>query len=294
METISLLWSLMPEGILISFASAIFLPIIGGFLYLRRQAFLGIAVPQFSAAGIAAGLALLPFFPALQHSFLDHGHPPMSYLFLFAGGSAGLSLVLFSVLEKRARQGSMEGHMAAGFAMAGAMSLVFLEWSPAGGVLVDTLQRGSVVVADYHSLAIVVVVFALVAAIQMWFGRGFLFISYDRDAAKVQGYSPARYDLFFNIMAGAAIGIGVMTLGPALVFGLLFMGPWLSRPSARSIRHFFLSIVGYSLLATALAWPTSFHLDLPYGPVVVLWLAVLAVCTQLLRVILPNGGRQKA
>jgi len=294
METLSLLWSLMPEGILISFASALFLPVIGGLLYLRRQAFLGIAVPQFSAAGIAGGLALLPFFPALQHSFLDHGHPPMSYLFLFAGGSAGLSLVLFSVLEKRARHGSMEGHMAAGFALAGAMSLIFLEWSPAGGVLVDTLQRGSVVVADYHSLAIVVAVFALVAAIQFRFWRGFLFVSYDRDAAQVQGYSPARYDLMFHIMAGAAIGIGVMTLGPVLVFGLLFLGPWLSRPRAKSIRHFFLFAVGQSMLATALAWPSSFHWDLPFGPVVVLWLAFLAVATKFLSLILPTGHRATA
>jgi zinc transport system permease protein len=282
METLSLLWSLMPEGILISFASAIFLPVIGGLLYLRRQAFLGVAVPQFSAAGIAAGLALLPYFPALQHSFLDHGHPPMSYLFLFAGGSAGLSLAFFSYLEKRSRQGSLEGHMAAGFALAGAMSLIFLEWSPAGGVLVDTLQRGSVVVADYHSLTIVFAVFGLVAAMQFRFWRGFLFVSYDRDAAQVQGYLPGRYDLLFHIMAGAAIGIGVMTLGPILVFGLLFLGPWLSRPVARSIRHFFVATVAHSVFATALAWPASFHLDLPYGPVVVICLALQAVVANLI------------
>ncbi len=294
METISLLWSLMPEGILISFASAIFLPVIGGFLYLRRQAFLGVAVPQFSAAGIAAALALLPSFPELQRDFLEHGHPPMTYLFLFAGGAAGLSLIWFSILERRYRQSFIEGHMAAGFAIAGAMSLVFLEWSPAGGMLVDTLQRGSVVVADHHSLAIVVSVFALIAIIQAWFGHGFLLVSYDRDAAKVQGYSPARYDLIFNIMAGAGIGIGVMNLGPVLVFGLLFLGPWLSRPRARNIRHFFFAIIGHSVLATALAWPTSFHWDLPYGPVVVLWLTLLAIAAKLLSVVLPNAKQQRA
>ncbi|MBC8406487.1 MAG: metal ABC transporter permease [Planctomycetes bacterium] len=290
METLSLLWSMMAEGILISFASAIFLPLIGGLLYLRRQAFLGVAVPQFSAAGIAAGLALLPNFPSLQQNFLDHGHPPLSYLFLFAGGAAGLALLIFAWIEKRSRHASVEGHMAAGFALAGAASLIFLEWSPSGGTLVDTLQRGSVVVADHHALSIVLAIFGLVALLQWRYWRGLLLVSFDRDAAHVQGFSSATYDLLFHIMAGSAIGIGVMTLGPVLVFGLLFLGPWMSRPLANSMRQFFALIVINSLLATGLAWPISFHLDLPYGPVTVALLAVLAAVASVAFKLRPRRG----
>jgi len=277
MDSFATLWAFMAEGIVISLIAAVMLPLIGAILVLRRNAFLGVAVPQFSAAGIALGLALLPLFPALQTEFLDHGHPPLGYLFAFAGGSAGLSLLLFSRFEHRNRESSGESRVAAGFAIAAACSMLFLEQAPAGGMLVETLQRGSVVVADIHSLTSVAAVSLVVFLALGLFGRGILLVSFDRDGAVALGHSPARYETIWTLTAGSAIGVGVMTIGPILVFGLLFLPPILARSFASSMRGYLLACVALAFVANVLAWPLSFQLDLPYGPTAVVSLAALGL-----------------
>ncbi|MCH2102360.1 MAG: hypothetical protein MK209_10615, partial [Planctomycetes bacterium] len=100
-ETLQTIWLFMKEGVIISVVSAVILPWIGSILLVRRSALLGVAVPQFSAAGIAVGLAVLPWFPRLHHEFLSHGHPPMAYLFVFAASAAAFALIAFGALASR-------------------------------------------------------------------------------------------------------------------------------------------------------------------------------------------------
>ena len=116
-ETLQTIWTFMKEGVIISVIVALVLPWVGAILLVRRNSFLGVAVPQFSAAGIALGLAALPLFPALQEEYLDHGHPPLEYLFVFAAGAAAVALFFFGALTSR-RGGKLgEGQVAAGFAL---------------------------------------------------------------------------------------------------------------------------------------------------------------------------------
>ena len=93
------MWGLLREGVIASLAAALVLPLVGALLFVRRSALLGIAVPQFSSAGLALGLFLIPWFPEVQQEFLEHGHPPMLYSFAFAAGAAALALLAFSFLS---------------------------------------------------------------------------------------------------------------------------------------------------------------------------------------------------
>lgn len=276
-ETLQTIWHFMKEGVIISIASAIVLPWIGALLLVRRNALLGVAVPQFSAAGIAIGLAILPWFPSLHHEFLDHGHPPMGYLFSFAASSAALALMAFGAISSRRQGQHREAQVAAGFALAAAVSLVALEAAPSGGNLVETLQRGSVVVADVHSLWVVGIVDGVVLLGLILFSRSIVLVSYDREIAVALGHRPARYELIWNILVGASIGVGVMTIGPVLVFGLLFLPTILARYLARSMDGFLRMSIGLAVAPILLAWPASFEWDLPYGPTASICLAVLAV-----------------
>lgn len=290
-ETLQIIWAFMKEGVIISVIVALVLPWVGAILLVRRTSFLGVAVPQFSAAGIALGLAALPLFPALKEEYLDHGHPPLEYLFVFAAGAAAVALFAFGALTSR-RGGKLgEGQVAAGFALATAISMIALEFAPSGANLVETLQRGSVVVADIHSLSVVAIVDGLALIALFVLTPAILLVSFDREMAVVLGHKAMRYELAWNTVVGASIGVGVMTIGPVLVFGLLFLPPLVARQLATSMRQFLLLSVLLALLPILLAWPASFELDLPYGPTATLALALLAIPWVLVRVLQTRPAR---
>ncbi|MAW59449.1 MAG: hypothetical protein CMJ94_01295 [Planctomycetes bacterium] len=284
-ETLQTIWAFMKEGVIISVIVALVLPWVGAILLVRRTSFLGVAVPQFSAAGIALGLAALPWFPALQQEYLDHGHPPLEYLFLFAAGAAALALFAFGAMSSRRGGHLAEGQVAAGFALATAIAMIALEFAPSGANLVETLQRGSVVVADVHSLGVVAVVDGLALIALFLLTPAILLISFDREMAVVLGHRPMRYELAWNTIVGASVGVGVMTIGPVLVFGLLFLPPLVARQLASSMRQFLALAVLLALLPILLAWPASFELDLPYGPTATLALAVLVIPWGIMRIL---------
>ena len=290
-ETLQTIWTFMKEGVMISVIVALVLPWVGAILLVRRSSFLGVAVPQFSAAGIALGLAALPFFPALQAEYLDHGHPPLEYLFVFAAGAAAIALFAFGALSSRRGGHLGEGQVAAGFALATAIAMIALEFAPSGANLVETLQRGSVVVADYHSLGVVAVVDGLAIIALFILTPAILLVSFDRDMAVVLGHKPMPYELAWNTIVGASIGVGVMTIGPVLVFGLLFLPPLVARQLASSMRGFLALSILLALIPILVAWPASFDMDLPYGPTATLALALLAIPWGLVRLLQARTAR---
>ena len=283
-DILTTIWTFMKEGVMISAMVAVVLPWVGAILAARRTSILGVAVPQFSAAGIALGLALLPWFPSFQREYLEHGHPPLEYLFAFAASAAALALFAFGAIAGKRGKSLSDSQVAAGFAAASAFALIALEWAPAGGSLVETLQRGSVVVADMHSLWVVLIVDGLALIALTLFTTGILLVSFDRDMATVLGHRPGYYEFVWNMIVGASIGVGVMTIGPVLVFGLLFIPPLIARMFAKSMRSYLRLSVSMAILPIAISWPLSFSLDLPYGPTATLslavWAAVLAICAR--------------
>lgn len=284
-EMLGSIWTFMKEGVVISLIAAIVLPWVGAILATRRTAILGVAVPQFSAAGIALGLALLPWFPSFQHEFLEHGHPPLEYLFAFAAGAAAIALFAFGAWTGRRGKNLEDSQVAAGFAAAAAIALLALEWAPAGSNLVETLQRGSVVVADMHSLWVVLIVDGSALLGLAFLTTGILLVSFDRDMAIVLGHRPSHYEFAWNLIVGASIGVGVMTIGPVLVFGLLFIPPLAARQFAASMRSYLQLAVWMAIVPIVVAWPISFSLNLPYGPAATLSLAIWATSLVLLRML---------
>lgn len=275
-DDFDLYWELFATSFLASIVVGVVLPQVGGMMYLRRESFVGIAVPQFAAAGVALGLYALPWFPALQDSFLDHGHPPLDYLLLFAAGAACLSMLLFSFVLKRQR-GEPGAMLAGAFATAAALAILFLDGSPAGNNLAETVLRGAVLLLDEHGLWLLTGVCFLTLAFILWARRSLLAIAFDRDNAMAMRLPVAPLELAQMMLFGLAIGAGVMTVGPVLVFGLLFLPPLAAAAMARGLRSFqiLLSICGF--LAVLAAWPLSIEVDMPYGPSAVIAAAGLTL-----------------
>lgn len=271
-------WDLFGISIAASLLVAPVLAGVGALLQLRREAFLGVAVPQFAAAGVALALWLLPNFPALQTFFLEHGHPPMLYLLPFAAGAAFLALLAYGLRRSAPNPALLAG----GFAFAGAISLVFLSRLPSGKNYADTMLLGDVLYLDLHDFGALAGVCLLGAAF-LWLARRTLLVAAIDPEQAVALQLPLRRVLGLQpLVLGSVIGCGVMTLGPVLVFALLFLPPLAASAAARSLRQFLgLSLI-FSLLTAALAWVPALMADLPYGPTAgviagLLWLGCAAL-----------------
>lgn len=253
---------LLGLSILASLVAAPVLGLTGALLHLRREAFLGVAVPQFATAGVACALWAIPFFPAVQSAFLEHGHPPMLYLLPFAAGSAGLALAAYGA---RARARSAGGALAGGFALAGALTLAFLSAAPAGSNFAETLVSGEVLLLDLHNFEALAVAAALGLVFLVKWRRALLVAAVDPEQAHALGLPTRAAQRALPLVLGLVIGCGVMTVGPVLVFTLLFLPPLAAASLARGLRAYLAWALAIALATVVLAWPLAL-LGLPYGP----------------------------
>lgn len=256
-------FDLLGLSIAASMLVAPILAAVGSLLQLRREAFIGVAVPQFATAGVALALWLLPFFPHLQESFLEHGHPPLLYLLPFAAGAAFLALLAYGLRRQGAPNPAV---LAGGFAFAIALSFALRSRSPIGANYAETMLLGDVLYLDLHDFGALIAVCALGGAFLFQARRTLLVGAVDAEQAVALHLPLRRVHALLPIVLAAVIGCGVMTLGPILVFSLLFLPPLAAASVARSLRSYLLLSVLFALLTVALAWVAAIGADLPYGP----------------------------
>jgi ABC-type Mn2+/Zn2+ transport system permease subunit len=111
------------------------------------------------------------------------------------------------------------------------------------------------------------------------FHKEFLLISYDRDFAVSMRKPVTRYDLLFYVVAGFAVSLCVLTVGPVTTFGYLVLPPMIALLFTRGMSRFFVISAGIGMVTSVVSLLAGFMLDLPVGPTTV---AVLALAYVLL------------
>jgi len=236
-------------------------PLVGVYFVLRRMIFLGVALPQLSAAGIA--FAFLVYRGLVGR----HEHAEPSERLLAMTGSFGFTLaglLVLAALERRARGTSVEGRIGATYALAAAATILFLAADPYGEAQMLNLLKGDILTIT--DLPLLAAILGAVAAALVALRREFLLTSFDRDMAIVLGKYATLWDAVLYLLIGVTISCGVMTAGPLVTFGFLVLPPLAAR---RVTRH----MASFSLLASALGAVTAlvgfyaaYRLDLPLGP----------------------------
>ncbi len=240
-------------------------PLVGVYFVLRRLVLWGVALPQVSASGIAFAFML----QGLGLNFLAGGEAQEKHLAIIGSIVFTLGTILVLAALERRGAGLSEGRIGALYAMAWAASILFVSWNAAGETEMLSLLKGEIVSiseSDFHAM---LDVFGAVAVCMLLFQREFTFVSYDRDMAVTLGRNVLAWDILLSLIIGITISLGVMTVGPLVVFGFLVIPPLAALPWARGMASF-------SLLASLLGGFSAFvgfHLsythDLPLGPVVV-------------------------
>lgn len=235
-------------------------PLVGAYLILRRTIFLGLTLPQVAAAGVAFAFWLsqsgfLPDF-AMSERVLGMGG---SLVFTFLG------LLLLAYFERRGK-GTAEGRLAAAYALAGSLTILFIVFNPAGEIEILSLLKGEVISLSRGEIKLLIAVFGFVMAGMLLFRRDFLLSSFDRDLAFLLNQGNTRWDFMFYLLAGLTIGVGVIMAGPLLIFGFLVLPPLAAKPLVRGMVSF-LSLSSLLGVLMALAgFYFSVRLDVPLGP----------------------------
>lgn len=256
-------------------------PLVGVYFVLRRMIFLGVALPQLSAAGIA--FAFLGYRTAVGM----HQHAEVSERLLALVGSFGFTLtglVVLAALEQRGRE-TTEARIGTTYAMAAAATLLFLAADPYGEAHMVNLLKGDIVTTSGANLNLLAGVLAFVAVALLAFRKEFLLVSFDRDLAVVLGKRARLWDLFLYLLIGLTISFGVMTAGPLVTFGFLVVPPLAARLLVRHMLAFSLVAATIGGASAFIGFYVAYRFDLPLGPaeVAVASLVLLVVGTRHIR-----------
>ena len=235
-------------------------PAVGAYLILRRTIFLGLTLPQVAAAGVAFAfwMAQLGFVSVAAGSerILGMGG---SLLFTF------LALLLFAYLERRGK-GTAEGRLAAAYALAGALTILFIVFNPAGEIEILGLLKGEVLSLAKNEIKLLAAVFGFVMTAVFIFRREFLLSAFDRDLAFLLKGGNTLWDILLYLLAGLSIAVGVIMAGPLLIFGFLVLPPLAAKPLVKGMTAFLWISSLLGLLMALVGFYVSVRLDTPLGP----------------------------
>jgi ABC-type Mn2+/Zn2+ transport system permease subunit len=237
-------------------------PLVGVYFVLRRMIFLGVALPQLSAAGIAfAFLAYRTIVGAHQH--LEIGERVLAML-----GSTGFTLGGLLALAAFERQGreTVEARIGATYGIAGALTILFLAADPLGEAQMVNLLKGDLLATTGTGLTVLACVFGAVVAVLFAFRKEFLLVSFDRDLAIVFGKRAGVWDTLLYLISGLTIAFGVMTAGPIVTFGFLVIPPLTARLFTRHMLAFSLASAIIGGVTSFAGFYCAYRFDLPLGP----------------------------
>jgi len=248
-------------------------PLVGVYFVLRRMIFLGVALPQLSAAGVAFAFMLKSITGVHQHG--ESGERILS-----RAGSLGFALVgliVLAALERHGRE-TLEARIGIAYALAAATSILFVAADPYGEAEMTRLLKGDIVTTTATSLRLLTAVLGSVAIALVALRKELLLVSFDRDMAVVLGKRAALWDMVLYLLIGVTISFGVMTAGPLVTFGFLVAPPLTARLLTRHMLSFSALAAGLGACIAFVGFYVAYRFDLPLGPTdVALSIVVLVI-----------------
>jgi ABC-type Mn2+/Zn2+ transport system permease subunit len=253
---------LLRDALVGSVLIGIVCPLVGAYFVLRRMIFLGVALPQLSAAGIAFS------FVGYRLVVGPHEHGNLSERSLATIGSFIFTLtglLVLTAFERRGRE-TVEARIGVTYAIAASLTILFLAVDPHGDAEMVNLLKGDILSTTRTSLTLLADVLGAVVLILFAFRKEFLLVSFDRDLAIVFGKWTGLWDGLLYLTIGATISLGVMTAGPLVTFGFLVVPPLTARLVTRRMLSFSLAAAAFGGVAAFGGFYCAYRMDLPLGP----------------------------
>jgi ABC-type Mn2+/Zn2+ transport system permease subunit len=248
-------------------------PLVGAYFVLRRMIFLGVALPQLSAAGIAFSFIVYRLVVG------PHEHGNVSERTLAMVGAFGFTvtgILVLAAFERRGRE-TVEARIGITYAVSAALTILFLAADPHGDAQIVNLLKGDILATTSASLNVLAGVLGAVVLVLFAFRKEFLLVSFDRDLAVVFGKQAGLWDGLLYLMIGITISLGVMTAGPLVTFGFLIVPTLTARLVTRRMLSFSLVASAIGGAAAFGGFYCSYRFDLPLGPAEVTFASLVLV-----------------
>jgi ABC-type Mn2+/Zn2+ transport system permease subunit len=250
-------------------------PLVGVYLLARRMVFLGVALPQVSTAGIAAAF--------IWHAFF-HGHPDrdMNDFMIALIGSSLLTfgvIVMLALLERRKR-GILEGRVAMLYAVAGAATILLVASDRITEIGILGLLKGEIIAIPDTELLILLLGYGAILVVLALFHKELVLVTVDREMAISLGKRVALWDLVLFGVIGVTISLGVLVVGPLVMFGFLIVPPMIAGRLVVGMRNVSVMAAMLGAGVALIGFAVAYRLDWPTGPTdVALAGVVLALVT---------------
>ncbi|HTP02473.1 MAG TPA: metal ABC transporter permease, partial [Anaerolineales bacterium] len=233
---------------------ALVLPVLGMYLRLREEWLAALAFAQVAAAGSLASSIL--------------GLPPQAGALACTCGAAALKGWI-----ARAGNNGYALLMIVGWAAA----ILMLANVPIAEQLGHALFDGQLYFTNIGHLAIAALFLGITATLLPWLSRRLLLERMFPDFFRASGLSARRYHLIFDLLIAAGLALATSCIGVMAAFGLVFVPSMIAYRIGPNWKASVGIAAGSSLGAYLIAFAAALLLDQPFGPVLVVTLAALAV-----------------
>lgn len=240
--------------------------LLGTFITLRRMSFFSDAISHGAMTGVAAGMAL--------HIARDMNSPAMQVtLVVFCSLIALLMAWLFE-------RTTLHADTVIAFSYTGSVALGVIVISRLRGYRVlEGALFGDILAASPADVWIT----GGLALFTLWFlilnMRALALSVVQENLARLEGLNTRRLNYLFVVLIAIVVALLLRQLGALLISGLIVIPAAASRVVARDFRAMLILSAVFGLLGAACGVFSSYHLDTPTGPTIVLAdVLILSVC----------------
>ncbi|MBT3198617.1 MAG: metal ABC transporter permease [Phycisphaerales bacterium] len=235
---------MFPEAVIAGAAIGSVCAMLGVFVILKRVVFIGIALSEVAACGIAAAI-------------MCHIHP-----FL---GATTLTLATVIVLSYPFENNRLPRDAVLGvvFVLASAASILIVAHSGFGLQDVKALLYGDLILASDADLSLILWIFIPVGVYLLTFLRPTLYTFLDRETARVLGLRVVLWELLYFFALGLAVSAASKVAGSLLVFCYLVVAPSTALLLSRKLWLVMIISTIAAVAATMGGLYVSFSRDLP-------------------------------
>lgn len=253
-------YSFMQRALLAGLAIGITCPLIGVFIVVRRLSLVGDALAHVSMAGIASGL-ILGINPTLT----------------------SLAFILFAgfLLEFFRKNNKKYAEIATAIVMSGGLGLGVILISIGGSDTANIMSYlfGSIIAITTLDLKIILATSFFILLSLFFLFHKLFFISFDEEAAQIEGLPVNKINIIFILLTALTIGIALRVTGILLVSALITIPVATSLQLGQGFLKTTLLAIVFALASVIGGLISSFYLDWPPGGTIILLSLIFLLIT---------------